>query len=124
MTWDQTVFALVAGAVASIAVTLAGAWASRRFGLPGLARAVDAHRGSLVQTLKDELAEVRTQLDEEKRERQGVERRRQACEIEIRNVKRDLRDTQAELLDLYRRTGKRPPRRLEEHAQDTTSDDR
>lgn len=122
MTWEQTLFALAAGAIASIGVTLAGAWASRRFGLPGLARDLDAQKGSLVQVLKVELDEVRTQLAEEKRERLEVERRRAACEREIRSVKRDLRDTEAELLDLYRRTGKKPPQRLEDRAQDGGND--
>ena len=119
MTLEQTLFALIAGAVASVVVTLVGAWASSRFGLPGIARAVDAEQETLIRTLQDRLELAEARAKEAKTQAEETERRRVACEVEIRSVKRDLRDTEAELLDLYRRTGKRPPKRLEERVDET-----
>lgn len=119
MSLEQTLFALIAGAVASVVVTLVGAWASSRFGLPGIARAVDTNHETLIKALQ-----IRLDLAEEKASAAEntaleTERRRRECEAEIRRVKRDLRDTEAELLDLYRSTGKRPPRRLQERVDET-----
>ena len=93
---------------ASLATYIGGAYVSRKFGLPGIASAVETQRLGLTKTLQDELSEVRTQLADEKRGREG-------CEQEMLRIRQELRDTEAELLALYRKTRQRPPRRLIEH---------
>lgn len=123
MTWEQVLFAIAAGAVSSVVVTLVGAFASRRFGLPGLARQVTSEQGELIEALQTRLELAEKAAAEAREKANETERRRQSCEEEIGRVKRDLRDTEAELLDLYRRTGERPPQSLQvrhqKHADDT-----
>jgi len=112
---EQLVFAAVAGMLAAIGTTVVGVIASRKFGLPGLARQVDSEQAALIDTLQDRLELAEKASSEAKAASDETERRRQQCEMEIRQVKRDLRDTEAELLELYRKTGKRPPARLTDH---------
>lgn len=113
---DQAVIAAIAGTLAAAVTTGLGIYASRKFGLPGLARQLDSEQAELIDTLEGSVKELRAQnADLEQRLLQQEDRRR-GCETQIRMVKRDLRDTEAELLELYRVTGKRPPTRLTDHA--------
>ena len=115
MTFEQLIFAAIAGTLAAGATTGIGVWASRRFGLPGLARQLDSERGELIETLQDRLKLAEADAIEAKNLANATEARRAACQDEIGQLKRDLRATEAELLDLYRKTGERPPRRLTTH---------
>lgn len=123
MTLEQVLFAIAAGAVSSVVVTLVGAIASRRFGLPGLARQVTSEQGELIETLQTRLEIAEQDAKSANAKADETERRRDACEQEIRRVKRDLRDTEAELLDLYRRTGERPPKSLTARHQQHVDDE-
>lgn len=114
---------VIVTAIVAAAVTIGGSLLSRRL---RLGQTVDAEKADLIATLKEKVsqaqasaAEAATRADAAERRAKAAEdkadateSRRQACEDEIARVKRDLRDTENELLDLYRRTGTRAPRSL------------
>jgi septal ring factor EnvC (AmiA/AmiB activator) len=123
MTWEQVVFATIVATLGTVASSIVLVVASRRFGLPGIARSVATEQGNLITTLQGSVDDLERKNNGLQAQVNDVETRRAACEQEIRRVKlelrdtkRDLRDTEAELLELYRKTGKRPPQRLTDHA--------
>jgi chorismate mutase len=109
---DTIILAAVVAVVSTVVTGIVGAFASKRFGLPGLARQVDSAQGELIDALEGRLKIAEATAAEAKTAADVTERRRAACEEEIRRLRRDVRETEGELLDLYRRTGTRPPRKL------------
>lgn len=120
---------IVAGIVTIIGTVLSTAllaWASRKWGLPGLARQVDSQQAALIDTLQTRLTLVEADAKRANTKATRTEKRRQACEAAIGRLRRRLLLTERELLDLYRETGKTPPVRLETHEDeylDVTEDD-
>lgn len=109
MSFDQAVVASVFGIVGAVTTTLLGAWVSKRFGLPGIARQVDDQEAKLIERLQARLDLAESDARTAKTAADETERKRQACEEEIGRLKRDLRMTETELLELYRKTGARAP---------------
>lgn len=104
--------ALVVGGLITIIGGSLSIIASRKFGLPGLGREVESRQSQLITTLSKEIDECRRQRDEYARELEATKKNREECETELSRVSRDLRATEAELLELYRKSGHKPPRRL------------
>lgn len=107
LTVDGIIWSAIIAAAATIVVGLGGAALGHRWGLPGLGREVQQQQASLISTLRDELAELREQRDEDARRIEELE----DCQGSLRDMERRLRHAEAELLDLYRQVGKRPLRR-------------
>lgn len=94
---------IAAGAFAAVVVTLVSAVASRRWGLPGLGRDIQTQQASLISTLKDEVAELRAQRVSDERRIKALE----GCADELARLRADM-------IELYRRQGSRPPVHLED----------
>lgn len=122
MTFDQAIVASVFGIVGAVVTTLLGAWVSRRFGLPGIARQVDDQEEKLIERLQARLDLAESDARTAKTKADETERRRQACEEEIGRLKRDLRMTERELLELYRKTGEVAPGSLVKRHRDHQSE--
>lgn len=106
---EPLVAALAVAVISSgsaIVVGLVGAWVAKRKGLPGINAEIEQRMQQLVDTLRSELTERTNDLAAKVSELQ-------ACRTELFSVKRDLRNTEFELLSLYRSTGQKPPSRLE-----------
>lgn len=119
MTLFELLFATIVATAGAVGTTAIGIYASRHFGLPGIARAVDDQEARLVVTLtaRLELAEeaaaaATSKAEAAERAAAETEQKRLRCEEEIARQRRDLRLTEGELLELYRETGKRPPKQL------------
>lgn len=93
---------IAAGAIAAVLVTLVSAWVSKRYGMPGLGRDIQTQQAALITTLKDEVAELRTQRVSDERRIQALE----GCADELARLRGDM-------IELYRRQGSRPPVHLE-----------
>ena len=104
---DAAVVAALVAAGATLLVGLGGAVLGKRWGLPGLGREVQAQQAQLIATLQAELAEVRRQRDEDAERISELE----DCQKNIATLESRLRRAEAEVLDLYRKMGSRPPRR-------------
>jgi hypothetical protein len=125
MDWNQIVLgALVIIGGAGVSASI-GAWASRRFGLQGIARDVDAGQTKLISTLRERLELAEEDAADAKAQAAQTERKRRDCEIEVgrmrtlwRATERDLLLAEIELKDLYEKLGQVPPKRLEDHIED------
>ena len=95
----------------SIAVAMVGLFVARSKGLPSINAEIETRKDALIDTLQDELTQVRADMT-------GCKARLLEAERELNGAKRDLRSTQWELLELYRRTGTPVPKRLEETSGD------
>ncbi len=93
----------------TVAVGLIGAILGRRWGLPGLGREVQTQQAALISTMQAELTELRAQQvqDEAKIKRLEVTVSQQSEALE--KAERKINRQQAELIDLYRLTGKQVP---------------
>lgn len=103
---------IIIAAVTAVVTTVTGAWIGRKMGLGKIAESADVQTTKLVRSLQSRLELAETTAAEAKREAERVERRRQSCEDEIGRLNRRLMLTENELLDLYRRTGEKPPKDL------------
>lgn len=122
----ETLGLIIVAAITAIAAPVVGAWVGKRFGLGKLAQEAAQEKSDLIDDLRvrlelaeGDVAKATEKADKAEKAAAETERRRAACEYEIRRVSRDLRLAETELLDLYRRTGKIPPpalvTRQEEH---------
>lgn len=93
-------------------MAVVGAIIGIKFGLPSVTRDVQAQSTLLIANLKDELELKSDQLEEQQKDHGRKIRELEACRTELRSVKIELRDTQGELLHLYRVTGQKPSRHL------------
>lgn len=116
---EIAILATFFGGTASIVVALIGIVASRRFGLPGLAQQVDTEQEKLIALYKQERDDALTKVNDlqgriEKAEErcEKLEKDNEFLEGKNRELRRELMFTESELLDLYRKQGVRPPKRL------------
>jgi hypothetical protein len=83
---------------------IVGAFASRKFGLPGLARSVETEQAALITAQKgriDILSARVTELESCQPRLEAAEKRNDELEAQVNR-------THAELVELYRLTGNRP----------------
>ena len=106
---------LLAPSLSVLITAIGGAitiYVARKKGLPSINREVEERMGKLIDTLKDQLDASNARFDE-------LEEKFIACKGQLDESQRNeeryirrLRLAEADLLELYRLQGKRPPRRL------------
>lgn len=117
----------VGGAAATAGISI---WANKRFGAGPLAKEVDEEESKLIVVLRGrvEAAEANasaavTRAQKAEDLAKDTESRRAGCEEEIGRLKRDLRATERELIELYRRSGETAPKTLVKRQADHQRED-
>lgn len=100
-------------ALIAFVVSLGGAWVARRSGLGDISDRLEARFKAFIDQQELELKNKDDEIREITKERDDAIASNTHLREEIVQLKRDLRLTENELLDLYRRTGEKPPARLE-----------
>ena len=95
-----------------------GAFLARRYGMPGLARDVEAQQERLNATYLAELTELRAQHAVDEHELAKMRDRMGDCHEQLRTMRRQLVLTESDLAALIREHGRTPPAHLTEHTPD------
>jgi hypothetical protein len=99
MTFDSIVLAALVGAASTVTISLIGIIASRRFGLPGVARDIESQQSVLIATLKGRIEALEVTVSE-----------LNACQDENEKLRRRVLRAEGDLIELYRRVGEKPPK--------------
>lgn len=99
-------------ALTSILVALVGAYVARRKGLPTINAEIEVRNAELIVTLKDQVAALRLDLDDARRDTAEAQDKLKRAVAENEDLKRRVSLAEGDLLTLYRETGRRPPPRL------------
>lgn len=124
MTFEQSIIASVVGVLSAAIIAGIAVYSSKRWGAGTLAKEVNEQESKLIAALRGRIETLDDRVAEATALAEDTERKRQACEMEIIRVRRALTMTEGELLDLYRKTGKVPPKDLivrhADHSQEET----
>jgi regulator of replication initiation timing len=100
---------IITAGVVTLLTLGASIWASRRFGLPGLAREVDVEQGKLVAALRENNTLLRAENAELKVQNAALLEQNKLLREENRSLRYRLAVAYGDIAVLYRGQGKRVP---------------
>jgi flagellar motility protein MotE (MotC chaperone) len=108
----EPAIAALVSALTSVLVALVGAYVARKKGLPAINAEIEVRNAELITTLKDQVAALRSDLDDGNRDFAQCKEKLEEALKENRSLRRRVTLAEADLVDLYRQQGRQPPRRL------------
>ena len=115
---------LAAGtAIVSIISAVVSLWVARKKGLPAINKEIEARTDQLIGTLRDQVNALTQEYNACKIRLDQAIKDNEALKAENRTQRRQLREVEADLLELFRNQGLPAPRRLSRGRVNTDASD-